>query len=90
FSRDARQGDGVEVQTIALEAKLADRDRQIKAGQLVIESYQEQLRYARRAEQERFEQTEQEIPDYERKLAAAGRSCRVSYSHLNLPTYALL
>ncbi|MFK4060717.1 hypothetical protein [Brucella anthropi] len=73
--REARQGYVLEAQKIALEAKLAERDRQIKAGQLVIESYQEQLRNARKAEQERIEQTEQEIADYEKKLAAAGRSC---------------
>lgn len=75
IEREARQGYVFEAQKIALEMQLAERDRQIKAGQMVIESYQEQLRNARRAEQERNEQTEQEIADYEKKLAAAGRSC---------------
>src|SRR5690606_39047093 len=75
IAREARSGYVLEAQKTALEAQLAERDRQINAGNLVIESYQVQLRNARAAEAEKSAQTETEIAEYENRLKQAGRSC---------------
>ncbi len=59
----------------SLEAKLAEMDRQKKAGEFVISAYQEQLKNARAAEAEKSQQTEAEIKAYENRLADTGRAC---------------
>ncbi|PRD42194.1 hypothetical protein C5748_17160 [Phyllobacterium phragmitis] len=64
---------GAEVK--ALESQIAERDRQLKAGQIVIDAYQAQLRNAVAADAVKAERIEQEITDYEAKLSAAGRAC---------------
>ena len=77
IEREARQGYVQEAQVIAAEAKVAEMQRQIAAGQYVISAYQEQLSNARAAEQAKSEQSEQEIAAYEKRLADEGRACRL-------------
>jgi hypothetical protein len=77
IEREARQGYVLEAQKTALEAQLAERDRQIKAGEYIITAYQQQLSNARAAETARAEQSEQEIAAYEKRLADEGRICRL-------------
>jgi hypothetical protein len=74
---DARRGYVAEARATAAEAKAAKIERERKADQIVIDAYQVQLKNARAAEVEKVEQHEQEIADYESKLSAAGRSCRI-------------
>ncbi|KAB0565834.1 MULTISPECIES: hypothetical protein [Brucella/Ochrobactrum group] len=64
-----------EFQALALKAELDQLKLIRRANALVIEAYQVQLRNARAAEAARIEQTEQEISDYEKRLADAGRIC---------------
>lgn len=75
FEGQAKKGLVPEFQVKALQAQLDAEARQRRANALVIESYQAQLRNARAAEAARIEQTEQEIADYEKRLADAGRVC---------------
>lgn len=76
--REARQGYVLEAQKTALEAKIAEQQRQISAGNLVIESYQEQLKNSRAAEAAHAEQTELEIAEYEARLKDTGRRCELN------------
>ncbi|MEJ5083869.1 hypothetical protein [Ochrobactrum sp. MYb379] len=75
FEGQAKKGLVPEFQVKALQVQLDAEARQRRANALVIESYQAQLRTARAAEAARIEQTEQEIADYEKRLADAGRVC---------------
>lgn len=75
FEGQAKKGLVPEFQATALRAELDEQRRQVKANALVIESYQVQLRNARAAEAAQIEKSEQEIADYEKKLAVAGRAC---------------
>lgn len=75
FEGQAKKGLVPEFQVKALQAQLDVEAKQRRANALVIESYQAQLRNARAAEAARIEQTEQEIADYEKRLADAGRVC---------------
>ncbi|MCX2696409.1 hypothetical protein [Ochrobactrum chromiisoli] len=75
FEGQAKKGLVPEFQVKALEAQIAEETRQRKAGQFVIASYQVQLQNARAAEAAQMEKTEQEIGDYEKRLAEAGRAC---------------
>ena len=75
FEGQAKKGLVPEFQVNALKAQLAAEAQQRRANDLIIESYQVQLRNARAAEAARIEQTEQEIADYEKRLADAGRVC---------------
>lgn len=75
FEGQAKRGLVPEFQVKALQAQIADEARQRKAGQFVIASYQVQLQNARAAEAAQLERTEQEIGDYEKRLAEAGRAC---------------
>ena len=75
FEGQAQKGLVPEFQVKALQAQLDAEARQRRANALVIESYQAQLLNARAAEAARVEQTEQEIADYEKRLADAGRVC---------------
>ncbi|MEN5279352.1 hypothetical protein ABE527_20775 [Brucella sp. TWI432] len=75
FEGQAKKGLVPEFQVKALQAQLAEEARQRKAGQLVIEAYQVQLQNARAAEAAQSEKSEQEIADYEKRLAEAGRTC---------------
>ncbi|WP_273794312.1 hypothetical protein [Brucella intermedia] len=61
-----------------LAAARAERDelqRQLNVSAFVTSAYQKQLRNVWAADAARAEKTEQEIADYERKLAEAGRAC---------------
>jgi hypothetical protein len=75
FEGQAKRGLVPEFQVQALEAQLAEQARLRNAGQIVIEAYQVQLRNARAAEAAQLEKSEQEIADYENRLAEAGRVC---------------
>nr|WP_278434420.1 hypothetical protein [Brucella anthropi] len=75
FEGQAKKGLVPEFQAVALRAELDELQRQGKANALVIEAYQVQLQNARAAEVAQIEKSEQEIADYEKKLAAAGRTC---------------
>ncbi|MFC7067562.1 hypothetical protein [Brucella rhizosphaerae] len=75
FEGQAKKGLVPEFQVKALQAQLDAEAVQRRANELVIEAYQAQLRNARAAEAARIEQTEQEIADYEKRLADAGRVC---------------
>lgn len=75
FEGQAKKGLVPEFQVNALKAQLSAEAQQRRANDLIIESYQIQLRNARAAEAARIEQNEQEIADYEKRLAAAGRVC---------------
>lgn len=75
FEGQAKKGLVPEFQVKALQAQLDVEAKQRRANALVIESYQAQLRNARATEAARIEQTEQEIADYEKRLADAGRVC---------------
>lgn len=75
FEGQAKKGLVPEFQVNALKAQLSAEAQQRRANDLIIESYQIQLRNARAAEAARIEQNEQEIADYEKRLADAGRVC---------------
>ncbi|MRN66528.1 hypothetical protein [Brucella sp. 10RB9213] len=75
FDGQAKKGLVPEFQAAALRAEIDELRRQGRANALVIEAYQVQLRNARAAEAAQIEKSEQEIADYEKKLAAAGRAC---------------
>ncbi|QNQ62250.1 hypothetical protein IB024_00350 [Brucella sp. 6810] len=75
FDGQAKKGLVPEFQAAALRAERDELRRQGRANALVIEAYQVQLRNARAAEAAQIEKSEQEIADYEKKLAAAGRAC---------------
>lgn len=75
FEGQAKKGLVPEFQVAALNAQIAERDRQIKANEYVISAYQVQLSNARAAETARAEQSEQEIAAYEKRLADDGRAC---------------
>lgn len=75
FEGQAKKGLVPEFQVKSLQAQLDAEAQQRRANALVIESYQAQLRNARASEAARIEQTEQEIADYEKRLADAGRVC---------------
>ncbi|MRN47095.1 hypothetical protein GJU93_10885 [Brucella sp. 10RB9212] len=75
FDGQAKKGLVPEFQAAALRAEIDELRRQGRANALVVEAYQVQLRNARAAEAAQIEKSEQEIADYEKKLAAAGRAC---------------
>ena len=75
FEGQAKKALVPEFQAAALRAELDELRRQGKAIALVIEAYQVQLRNARASEAAQIEKSEQEIADYEKKLAVAGRAC---------------
>ncbi|MCV9908320.1 hypothetical protein OIV19_11925 [Brucella sp. HL-2] len=75
FEGQAKKGLVPEFQALALKAEIDQLKSIRRANALVIEAYQVQLRNARAAEAALIEQTEQEIADYEQRLADAGRVC---------------
>ncbi|MEL4070891.1 hypothetical protein WKW50_12135 [Ochrobactrum sp. GPK 3] len=83
FEGQAKKGLVPEFQVAALNAQIAERDRQIKANEYVITSYQAQLSNARAAEQARSEQSEQEIAAYGKRLADEGRACRLDRADID-------
>jgi hypothetical protein len=66
----------------AAEAKLAEVQRQVAAGQIVIASYQEILKNARAKDAEDDAKFAKERKDFEALLVAAGRSCNLDAGDL--------
>ena len=62
----------------AAEAKLAEVQRQVAAGQIVVASYQEILKNARAKDAEDDAKFATERRNFEAALVAAGRSCGLS------------
>lgn len=75
---EARKGFVVEARATAAEAKAAELQRQVNAGQIVVDSYQEIAKTAKAAEQLAADTAEQRISEYETLLRNAGRSCGLS------------
>lgn len=80
--RAARQGYVLQVEKRAAEAELAETRRQLAVATAARDRYQLGLAQAQRAAAEHAEQLESEIADYERKLDAAGRACRLDGADL--------
>lgn len=80
---DARRGYVLQAQVEAAEAKLAEVQRQVDAGQIVIESYQTILKNARAKDAVEDEQFARDRRDFEAKLVAAGRGCQLDSSDLD-------
>jgi len=72
---EARKGYVIEARATAAEAKAAELQRQLTAGQLVISSYQEIAKNDRARDEKVAADTETRIADYEKRLQTAGRSC---------------
>ncbi|RWF44316.1 MAG: hypothetical protein EOS65_02760 [Mesorhizobium sp.] len=66
----------------AAEAKLAEVQRQVAAGEIVIASYQEILKNARTKDAADDAQFARDRRDFEAKLVAAGRGCQLDDSDL--------
>lgn len=75
--RAARQGYVVLAEKAAAEAELTETRRQLAVTVAARDRYQLGLAQAQRLSADRAEQLESEIADYERKLDAAGRACRL-------------
>lgn len=69
-------------QIAALEAQLAERNRQLAAGRKAAEGFAELLRQAQHREATQAAIDLAEDADYEAELAAAGRSCGLSSDDL--------
>lgn len=67
----------------AAEAKLAEVQRQVAAGEIVIASYQEILKNARAKDAEDDAKFAKERKDFEALIVAAGRSCGLDQSDLD-------
>ncbi|MBZ9894255.1 hypothetical protein LB545_07845 [Mesorhizobium sp. BR1-1-6] len=80
---DARRGYVQEDRAISAEAKLAEVQRQVSAGQVVIASYQEILKNARAKDAADDAQFAKDRKEFEAKLAAAGRSCGLDSGDLD-------
>ncbi|MER8427845.1 hypothetical protein [Mesorhizobium sp. M1403] len=80
---DARKGYVQEDRAIAAEARLAEVQRQVHAGEIVIASYQEILKNARAKDAADDAQLAKDRKDFEAKLAAAGRSCGIDADDLD-------
>lgn len=75
FEGQAKKGLVPQFELAAARAERDELQRQLKVSEFVTTAYQEQIRNVWAAEAARTEKTEQEIADYERKLAEAGRAC---------------
>lgn len=67
----------------ALEAQLAERNRQLEAGRKAAEGFAELLRQAQLREEQQAAIDAEEDADYEAQLAAAGRSCGLDQSDID-------
>lgn len=68
---------------VAAEAQLTEMQRQIDAGKIVIASYTEVAKNARKKEEETAVNAEVRIKDYEAKLVTLGRSCGLDASDIS-------
>jgi hypothetical protein len=80
---DALVGYVLQSKADAAEAKLAEVQRQVAAGEIVIASYQEILKNARAKDAEDDAKFAKERKDFEALLVAAGRSCGLDQSDLD-------
>ncbi|TGT76699.1 MULTISPECIES: hypothetical protein [unclassified Mesorhizobium] len=80
--REALVGYVLQSKADAAEAKLAEVQRQVAAGQIVIASYQEILKNARAKDAEDDAKFAKERKDFEALLVAAGRSCNLDAGDL--------
>lgn len=80
---DARRGYVVEARATAAEAKSAELQRQVNAGQLVISSYQEIAKNDRARDAQTAADTDIRIKEYEKRLEAAGRSWHLDQSDVD-------
>jgi predicted ATPase with chaperone activity len=80
----AREGYVVEARATAAEAKAAELQRQVNAGQLVISSYQEIAKNDRTRDEQMAADTETRIRDYEKLLRAAGRRCDLNADDIRM------
>ena len=79
----ARQGYVTLARAVAAEATRDELQRQLQAGELVIASYQTQLKNLRAKEAIEDERVAGEISEYERRLSAASdRKCGLTDSDL--------
>ncbi|MER9912779.1 hypothetical protein NKJ71_19325 [Mesorhizobium sp. M0050] len=67
----------------AAEAKLAEAQRQVSAGQIVIASYQEILKNARAKDAADDAQLAKDRAEFEAKVAAAGRAWNLDQSDVD-------
>jgi hypothetical protein len=81
--RDARAGYVQEDRALAAEAKSAELQRQVEAGNIVISSYQEIRKNALAKEAADDAKLEQGRLEFEAKLKAAGRSCGITADDLD-------
>jgi hypothetical protein len=70
-------------QIAALEAQLAERNRQLEAGRKAAEGFAELLRQSQLREAQQATIDAEEDAEYEAELAAAGRSCGLDQSDLD-------
>ncbi len=70
-------------QIAALEAQLAERDRQLVAGRKAAEGFAELLRQSQLREAQQAAIDAEEDAEYEAKLVAAGRGCGLDQSDLD-------
>ena len=75
FEGQAKKGLVPQFELSAARAERDELQRQLKVSEFVTTAYQEQIRNVWATEAARTEKTEQEIAEYERKLAEAGRAC---------------
>lgn len=81
--REALVGYVLQSKLDASDAKLAEIQRQVTAGEIVIASYQEILKNARAKDAADDAQFAKERKDFEDLLVAAGRSCGIDQSDLD-------
>ena len=74
-TREARADYVAKAETKALEAQLAEEQRQRAAAEYALAAYTKQAGADAAADVARAEALEQRIADYEQELALAGRSC---------------
>lgn len=72
---DAAKGKVDEYRATSAEAERDELQRQVKAGQIVIDAYQVQLRNVRAKEEAAANELEQRIAENEALRTADGRSC---------------
>jgi hypothetical protein len=81
--RDARAGYVQEDRALAAEAKSAELQRQVEAGNIVVASYQEVLKNARAKDAVDDAELEKGRAEFEAKLKAAGRDCGLTAGDLD-------
>ncbi|MBB3234458.1 hypothetical protein [Phyllobacterium endophyticum] len=80
----ARQGYVTEARATAAEAKTAELQRQVNAGQLVISSYQKIAKNDRARDEQIAADTETRIRDHEKLLRSAGRNCDLNADDIRM------